>query len=212
MGQPCKSSYRETVVPGFYAANPIASTTVVIGRIKCALAFFLCSQAEKNTMDRQEAIEFLMDHYENPRNNGPLDHPDVSLSGGNPGCADIITMHARFGKDGRLEAVNWEGEGCTISRAAASYVTEITQGKTAEEVEEMSFEDLVEQLGRELVVTRPTCATLALGTLKQGVHEYHMHKAAEEAHYPALSSETSEATSWSDVLFRWCYLQLVSNS
>lgn len=146
-------------------------------------------------MDRQEAIEFLMDHYEYPRNNGSLDHPDVSLSGGNPGCADIITMHARFGKDGRLEAVNWEGEGCTISRAAASYVTEITQGKTAEEIEEMSFEDLIEQLGRELVMTRPTCATLALGTLKKGVHEYHMHKAAEEAYYPALSNESSKATS-----------------
>lgn len=79
-------------------------------------------------MDRQEAIEFLMDHYENPRNNGPLDQPDVSLSGGNPGCADIITMHARFDKNGKVEAVNWEGEGCTISRAAASYVTELTQG------------------------------------------------------------------------------------
>ena len=97
-------------------------------------------------MDRQEAIEFLMDHYENPRNNAPLEHADISLCGGNPGCADIITMHARLDKDGKLEAVNWEGEGCTISRAAASYVSEITQGMTAEEVEEMSFEDLVEQL------------------------------------------------------------------
>lgn len=135
----------------------------------------------KYRMDRQETIEFLLDHYENPRNNGPLDHADVSLCGGNPGCADIITMHARFGKDGKLEAVNWEGEGCTISRAAASYVTEITHGMTAEEVEAMTFEDLIEQLGRELVMTRPTCATLALGTLKKGVHEYDMHKKAENA-------------------------------
>jgi nitrogen fixation NifU-like protein len=140
-------------------------------------------------MDRQEAIEFLMDHYENPRNNGPLDHPDVSLTGGNPGCADLITMHARFDKDGKLEAVHWEGEGCTISSAAASYVTEITRGLTAEEVENMSFEDLIEDLGRELVMTRPTCATLALGTLKKGVHEYEMHQRAAAAHYPAESPE-----------------------
>jgi nitrogen fixation protein NifU and related proteins len=130
-------------------------------------------------MDRQEAIEFLLDHYENPRNIGPLENADVSLTGGNPGCADIITMHARVGKDGKLEAVNWEGEGCTISRAAASYVTEITQGMTADEVEAMTFEDLIEQLGRELVMTRPTCATLALGTLKKGIHEYDMRKKAE---------------------------------
>ncbi|HZR40665.1 MAG TPA: iron-sulfur cluster assembly scaffold protein [Ktedonobacteraceae bacterium] len=135
-------------------------------------------------MDRQEAIEFLLDHYENPRNRGSIDHPDVNLSGGNPGCSDMIIMQARFGDDGKVEAIAWDGEGCTISRAAASYVSELVQGMTPEEIEAMSFEDLMEQLGRELVMTRPTCATLALGTLKKGVHEYHMHKAAEEAHYP----------------------------
>ena len=130
-------------------------------------------------MDRQETIEFLMDHYDNPGNKGPLEDADVSLRGGNPGCADMISMQARFGKDGKIEEVHWDGEGCTISSAAASYVTEITQGMTAEEIEHLSFEDLIEQLGRELVMTRPTCATLALGTLKQGVHEYAMRKKAQ---------------------------------
>jgi nitrogen fixation NifU-like protein len=145
----------------------------------------LDTQSEKiNQMDRQEAIEFLMDHYENPRNKGHLEHADVSLTGGNPGCADLITMQARFDENGKLEAVHWDGEGCTISSAAASYVTEITQGLTAEEIEQMSFEDLVEQLGRELVMTRPTCATLALGTLKKGVHEYAMHKKANADDLP----------------------------
>jgi len=135
---------------------------------------------ERKLMDRQEAIDFLLDHYENPRNHVPLAHPDVNLSGGNPGCADVITMQARFGADGKVEEVAWEGEGCTISRAAASYVTELVQGLTPEEIEAMSFEDLMNDLGRELVMTRPTCATLALGTLKRGVHEYHMHKKAQQ--------------------------------
>jgi nitrogen fixation NifU-like protein len=94
-------------------------------------------------------------------------------------------MQARFDQDGRVEAISWHGEGCTISRAAASYVTEQVQGKTTAEIEAMTFEDLIEQLGREVVMTRPTCATLALGTLKKGVHEYHMHKRAEEARYDA---------------------------
>ncbi len=129
-------------------------------------------------MDRQEAIEFLVDHYENPRNYGPLEPADVSLSGGNPGCADVITMHAHFDQAGKIDAIRWEGQGCTISRAAASYVTELVDGMTPAEIENMSFEDLIEELGRELVMTRPTCATLALGTLKKGVHEYHMKKLA----------------------------------
>jgi nitrogen fixation protein NifU and related proteins len=131
-------------------------------------------------MDRQEAIEFLVDHYENPRNYGSLDDADVNLNGGNPGCADVITIYARFNENGKLGAVSWEGEGCTISRAAASYVTELVEGMTPEEIEQLSFEDLIDQLGRELVMTRPTCATLALGTLKKGVHEYHMHQRAAQ--------------------------------
>ena len=134
-------------------------------------------------MDRQEAIDFLLDHYENPRNKGEIEHPDVNLSGGNPGCADVITMQARFNDDGKVEEIAWDGEGCTISRAAASYVAETVEGKSMDEIEEMDFEDLIEQLGRELVMTRPTCATLALGTLKKGVHEFHMHQKAEKADY-----------------------------
>ena len=134
-------------------------------------------------MNRQEAVEFLLDLYENPRNKGSIENPDVNLTGGNPGCADLITMQARFGEDGKLESIGWDGQGCSISCAAASYVTSIVQGLTPEQIEAMSFEDLIEQLGKELVMTRPTCATLALGTLKKGVHEYHMHKLAEDAHY-----------------------------
>lgn len=131
------------------------------------------------TTDRQEAIEFLVDHYQNPRNRGPLEHADVHLTGGNPGCADMVEMYAKISPEGRLEAVSFEGQGCTISMAAASYVTELTEGMTLDEVESLSFETLIDDLGREVVMARPTCATVALGTLKKGVHEYHMKKRAE---------------------------------
>ena len=62
-------------------------------------------------MDRQEAIEFLIDHYDNPRNSGPLEQPDISLTGGNPGCADLITMHARF--DGLNTRPGWLQSGAS---------------------------------------------------------------------------------------------------
>ena len=129
-------------------------------------------------MDRQEAIEFLVDHYQNPRNRGPIPDADVQLTGGNPGCSDEVKMYAKISPDGRLEEVTFEGTGCTISMAAASYVTELTTGMTLEEVEALTFETLMDDLGREVVMTRPTCATVALGTLKKGVHEYHMRKRA----------------------------------
>src|SRR5579859_1413099 len=129
-------------------------------------------------MDRQEAIEFLVDHYQHPRNRGPLENADIHLTGGNPGCADRVEMYARVGQDGRVEQVAFEGEGCTISMAAASYVTELVRGMTIDEVESLTFETLMDDLGREVVMTRPTCATVALGTLKQGIHELRMKRLA----------------------------------
>ena len=133
------------------------------------------------SMTRQEAIEFLLEHYQHPYHKGALEHPDINLSGGSPGCADVITMQATFGEDGHLKEVYFDGEGCTVSMAAASYVSEITEGMSPEEIEALSFEDLIDALGREVVMTRPTCATTALGTLKQGVHEYKRKKEAEAA-------------------------------
>jgi nitrogen fixation protein NifU and related proteins len=130
------------------------------------------------TMSRQEAIEFLVDHYQNPRNRGPLENADVHLTGGNPGCADRVEIYAKVTDAGEVESVSFEGEGCTISMAAASYVTELVQGMTIDEVEELSFETLVDDLGREVVMSRPTCATVALGTLKKGIHELDMRRKA----------------------------------
>jgi nitrogen fixation NifU-like protein len=130
-------------------------------------------------IDRQEVIAFLVDHYEHPRNRGPLADADIHLSGGNPGCADHVEMYARVDPEGHLDAVSFEGTGCTISMAAASYVTEMVRGMTLEEVENLNFETLIDELGREVVMARPTCATVALGTLKQGAHELRMQRLAE---------------------------------
>lgn len=133
------------------------------------------------SMSRQEAIEFLLDYYQNPRNRGALADADVHLTGGNPGCADRVEMYAKVGPDGRVEDVTFEGEGCTISMAAASYVTEMVKGMTLDEVENLTYETLMDDLGREVVMARPTCATVGLGTLKKGLHELHMRRRAEAA-------------------------------
>ncbi len=131
-------------------------------------------------MDRQEAIEMLVDYYQNPRNRGALEHADIHQTGGNPGCSDRVEMYAKVDDVGRITDVSFEGEGCTISMAAASYVTELVQGMTLEEVESLSFETLMDDLGREVVMTRPTCATVGLGTLKNGVHELRMQRLAAQ--------------------------------
>ncbi|MBF6590928.1 MAG: iron-sulfur cluster assembly scaffold protein [Ktedonobacterales bacterium] len=143
-------------------------------------------------MDRQEAIEFLVDHYQHPRNRGALADADITLTGGNPGCADTVIMYAKVAPDGRIEQVSFEGEGCTISMAAASYVTELVRGMTLEEVERLSFETLIDDLGREVVMARPTCATVALGTLKQGAHELRMQRLAQDGTAASKAEDETE--------------------
>ena len=68
-------------------------------------------------MDRQTAIENLLELYENPAHRGALLDADISVKGGNPGCGDIVTVHIKVGEDSLVERIRFEGEGCTISQA-----------------------------------------------------------------------------------------------
>jgi nitrogen fixation NifU-like protein len=130
-------------------------------------------------MDREAYVENLLDYYENPRNRGPLPDAQIAASGGNPGCGDLVTMYARLDEHGHVEALSFEGDGCTISQAAASMLTELAQGKSIEEIEAMSYEELIDVLGREVVSVRPRCATLGLSVLKNAVRDYAHHGHAQ---------------------------------
>ena len=122
-------------------------------------------------MERSEALEYILDHYQNPRNYGEMENADVTLQGGNPGCGDIITVYLKFNGD-RLEKVTYTGTGCTISQAAASMLTEILPGQTLEEIEGLDFHMLEELLSEELVKMRPKCSTLGLDTTRFAVQQY----------------------------------------
>ncbi|HEU4329046.1 MAG TPA: iron-sulfur cluster assembly scaffold protein [Roseiflexaceae bacterium] len=136
-------------------------------------------------MDRQEAIENLLDHYERPRNRGALDNADVTLPGGNPGCGDVVTIYLKLDEAGkRVEKVTFEGQGCTISQAAASMLTEMVEGRPLSTIDDMDFNDMIDHLGREVVSSRPRCATLALGTLKAAVTKYRTDKVRAELEQP----------------------------
>ncbi len=129
--------------------------------------------------DRQEFIDFILDHYENPRHHGALENPDVVMRGGNPGCGDILTMYVRLDEGERITEVSFEGEGCTISQAAASIVTEKVIGRTLAEVTALDARIVVDEMGRAVVANRLRCATLALNTLKAAEKKYRAGQAAK---------------------------------
>jgi len=149
-------------------------------------------------LDRQAHVELLLEHYQQPRYREKLPDADVAMPGGNPGCGDVVSVYLKVAKaEGQPEHVDqfgWVGAGCTISQAAASVVAEmVNEGhSTLDEILEMSYEDLVDTLGREVVSTRPRCATLALGTLKAAVRKYRRDEERRAAGLPVESLSEDE--------------------
>ena len=135
-------------------------------------------------MDRQLQIQFLLDHYQRPRHRGALDDADVQMPGGNPGCGDVVTVYLKGGGDHQhIEGVSYEGEGCTISMAAASMLLEQVREEdlTMDQVLAMDYNEMIEKLGRQIVASRPKCATLGLGTLKAAIRRYQQDRRLERA-------------------------------
>src|SRR5918992_4482701 len=126
--------------------------------------------------------EVILDHYRSPRNKRALSDATVTLTKNNPLCGDEITMHARV-EDGKVTEVAFEGQGCSISQASASMLTESVAGKTTEDAEgltrefrgmmegsvdpdEDAFGDLIALKGVVKYPVRIKCAVLAWDVLQ----------------------------------------------
>lgn len=146
-------------------------------------------------MDRQEQIEILLDHYENPRHRHANEAADVVMPGGNPGCGDVITVYLTVGEDGKsVGDVSFVGAGCTISQAAASILMEMIHDEEwdLDAIVGTDYHTMMDILGAEAVQSRPKCATLALGTLKAAVKKYRRDRMLEDAMLEAIDRENEE--------------------
>ena len=114
--------------------------------------------------------ENILDHYQSPRNHGTLDDPDITYEDDNPLCGDVIRIDIKLDDQDRVSQVAFSGEGCAISQASASMLTEEILGKSLEEVKQLSKEDILEMLGIQLGPVRIKCALLSLKVLKAGAY------------------------------------------
>ena len=73
--------------------------------------------------------DVILDHNRRPRNFGPLEPADASADGVNPLCGDRLTLRLNLAAD-KIEDIRFEGQGCAISTASASLMTEAVKGKT----------------------------------------------------------------------------------
>jgi nitrogen fixation NifU-like protein len=114
--------------------------------------------------------EVILDHYKNPRGHGVIEGADAEAEGLNPLCGDEVTIFVSF--DGEsIEDVKFRGRGCAISQAATSMLMEMVKGRSAQEVAEMTREELLEEVGIPLTPVRLKCALLGLGVLKVALHK-----------------------------------------
>jgi len=126
--------------------------------------------------------EVIFDHNRNPRNFRVMADANRKVEGFNPLCGDRLTLYLKV-KDGIIEDASFQGQGCAISTASVSLMTELIKGRTEQEAEEL-FEILhkittsqdaavnLEELGKLAVLAgvreypaRVKCATLAWHTL-----------------------------------------------
>ncbi|MBX5464384.1 MAG: SUF system NifU family Fe-S cluster assembly protein [Clostridia bacterium] len=127
----------------------------------------------------------LLDHYTHPRNRGVVEGGGPAVDLRNPSCGDTIRLSLRLDEAGRIAEVRFLGQGCSISQASASIMTESVKGKPAAEAlalagrfkamlrgeAELTPEDgdLLALEGVRQFPVRVKCATLAWNALEKAV-------------------------------------------
>jgi nitrogen fixation NifU-like protein len=132
--------------------------------------------------------ELILDHGKNPRNFGPLEGANRHADGYNPLCGDKIHLHALVDDQGIVREIRFEGQGCAISTASASIMSQTLKDKTLEEAEALfeTFHALLtsdaevdlDELDKLAVFSgvrnypmRVKCATLAWHTLRAALQD-----------------------------------------
>lgn len=129
----------------------------------------------------------IMDHYKNPRNKGVLEENNITIDMNNPTCGDVIHLTLKV-VDGIVQDAKFEGEGCSISMASASMMTQLIKNKDVEsavkyahifseimlgkEVDDsVDLGDLEALSGVAKFPARIKCATLAWKAMEKGIGE-----------------------------------------
>ncbi len=135
----------------------------------------------------------ILDHYKNPRNTGEIEDPTFTHIGENPMCGDEIRMDVVLSEDEEtIEHVAFRGDGCAISQASASMLTEKLQGMAVEELREMDRDDIIDMLGVDISPMRVKCAVLAEKVAQDGLDIYFDELDIEKTKTEADDAETPE--------------------
>lgn len=117
--------------------------------------------------------EKLLDHFRHPHNYGALTDPDISYESFNPLCGDRIRIDVKL-EAGSVKEARFRGDGCAISIAAASLLTELLTGRKLDEP--VADEELIATLESAIQPSRIQCALLPLEALRAGIKVLHLDR------------------------------------
>ncbi len=114
--------------------------------------------------------ELILEHYQYPRNMGDLKDPDIHHHDKNPLCGDQVGIGVKLDEN-KVVDIKFRGQGCAISQASTSILTEKAKGMTVEQLKALTKDDIQEWLGVPLSPTRLKCALLPLTVLQAGIYK-----------------------------------------
>lgn len=110
--------------------------------------------------------ELILDHYQNPRNFGSIKNPSKKSIVFNPSCGDRIEIDVVLDKN-KIKKIKFRADGCVISSASASMLTEQVKGITKDNLKKLDKNFMIKLIGIKLGPTRIRCALLPL----EGLHK-----------------------------------------
>jgi nitrogen fixation NifU-like protein len=112
----------------------------------------------------------VMDHFMNPRNVGEIPDADGIGVEGNPTCGDVMKLFIKV-KDEKIEDIKFQTFGCGAAIAVSSMITEMAKGKTLDEAEKITKQDVSDKLGG-LPPQKMHCSNLGADALKKAIEDY----------------------------------------
>ena len=134
--------------------------------------------------------EIILDHGKNPRNKGKCEKFNKDAKAHNPLCGDKVHIYLKLNKDKKVENLSFEGEGCAISLASASILTETVKGKDLSFLKKIN-DDFLNMIKNKTKITINSLSEDQITTITSlsGVKEFPMRvKCATMAWHTCLSA------------------------
>jgi nitrogen fixation NifU-like protein len=116
----------------------------------------------------------LMAYFKNESHRGTLAAPDFASRKSNPSCGDEISFTGRLANS-IITDLKYEGAGCIISQATASFLCEYAQGKKIPDILALSINGVLDKLELKLGPNRLQCVQLSLESLQDALTSYRAH-------------------------------------